>query len=462
MNKDADNMNEMAENPEGFSADSFEEETQLSEDSLLTMDEENLFDILGGLGDKGAPNEEGEGELDPFDSDNSTMTFGYDDSDDDDDDWAFDDGETDSEDDPDDSDEDTDSDGEYDEEEDQDDETLESEDSGMYNDSEEDSDEDSEEEVSNKTNLTKDERAEFEKVFGKFKANGVDVKVNTADEAIALMQKGLNYEAKMRSIKDHRRTLSTLKEHGIGEQELNLLIAAKQGNKTALSQLLKASNVTPYDLDSDEVEEGVIDNYLPSQEEVDAKVAFEEAVESLEDRGVRVPVMELTQTWDNESLSQLYRNPNLLIDMGNLIESGHFNTIASEAAKFKALYGNQGRTDLQIFAGVYQNMFMNSDNQEATGTPSNRTQDQPEGKKKMKTQNAGSASKANRKELSRRRKSAQPTRKTSSSPRSTGKTAKSGISVDRIASMSDREFMEFNEKFGDRIFEFGNPIQSPD
>ena len=80
----------------------------------------------------------------------------------------------------------------------------------------------------------------------------------------------------------------------------------------------------------------------------------------------------------------------------------------------------------------------------------------------MKTQNEGSASKANRKELSRRRKSAQPTRKTSSSPRSTGKTAKSGISVDRIASMSDREFMEFNEKFGDRIFEFGNPIQSPD
>lgn len=453
MSEDYDNNLELeeTENPEGFSADSFEDETQLDEESLLSMDEENLFAILAGEGAKEAPAESSD-EFDDLAEDPSTITFGFDDIEDTSDEWEGEDEEY----------EEEDSEGEYEENDPSDDESLEQDDSGVYNDSEEGSDEEPEEEVSKETNLTKDERAEFDKVFGTFKANGVDVSVNTADEAIALMQKGLNYEAKMRGIKDHRRTISTLKEHGIGETELNLLIAAKQGDKVALSQLMKANNVTPYELDDEEVGNGEIGDYLPSQSEVDAQEAFNESVEYLEDRGIRVPVMELTQTWDRESLAHLYRNPNLLIGMGQLVESGQLGAVASEAAKYKALYGNQGRTDLEIFAGIYQSQFMNAADHEATENPEERTQNQPEGKKKMKTQNEGAAPRANRKELSRRRKSAQPTRKTSSSPRSTGKTAKSGISIDRIASMSDDDFMAFNDKFGDKIFQLGNPMSTSD
>ena len=181
-----------------------------------------------------------------------------------------------------------------------------------------------------------DYESQYKKIVGTpFKANGKEITVDSADDAIKLMQMGANYHKQMQQLKPAKRIIAMLEQAGmLDENKLNHAIDIMNGNSAAIHKLIQERNVDVSDLYSDsEVD------YTPNQHQVtDERIELDTLFNELNStsHGQRV-LQEVAGTWDEKSRYTIGQTPEILRLLGNQIESGIYDVIVAEVDKQRML-----------------------------------------------------------------------------------------------------------------------------
>jgi cell fate (sporulation/competence/biofilm development) regulator YlbF (YheA/YmcA/DUF963 family) len=174
----------------------------------------------------------------------------------------------------------------------------------------------------------------YEALTAPIKGGGTTIQVKSPEEAIALMQKGLDYTRKTQELAKDRKYILMLSQAGLlNEDKLDHLIAISKGDKTALARFLKDSKIDPIEIDT---KEG--DNYKPGAHVVsDSHANLDSAIRDLESTdGGKETLVEIN-TWDKESKEILWKQPSLLKQMHDCRQAGVYKIIADEVRRLKAL-----------------------------------------------------------------------------------------------------------------------------
>lgn len=217
-------------------------------------------------------------------------------------------------------------------------------------DTEEDDSDDESEKKDKPTTSEVDYEEEYRKVFAPFKANGKDVQVTSAEEAIQLMQMGANYNKKMAALKPNLKVLKLLETHGLlDESELNFLIDLKEKNPQAIMKLVKDSGIDPLEMDVDKAE-----GYKPNVRGVNEKeMALDEVIEELKDSpGYDRTITVVGNQWDQASKQVIAANPQVLKVINGHVETGVFDIIVKELDRQRMLGGLTGLSDIEAYRQV--------------------------------------------------------------------------------------------------------------
>ena len=181
-----------------------------------------------------------------------------------------------------------------------------------------------------------DYELQYKKIVGTpFKANGKEITVDSAEDAIKLMQMGANYHKQMHQLKPAKRIIAMLEQAGmLDENKLNHAIDIMNGNSAAIHKLIQERNVDVSDLYSDsEVD------YTPNQHQVtDERIELDTLFNELNStsHGQRV-LQEVAGTWDEKSRYTIGQTPEILRLLSNQVESGIYDVIVAEVDKQRML-----------------------------------------------------------------------------------------------------------------------------
>lgn len=253
---------------------------------------------------------------------------------------------------------------------------------------EEDADgEDAEESTEEEDSSEVDYKAEYERIMQPFKANGKEMKVDNVDDAIQLMQMGANYTKKMAALKPNLKMLKMLENNELlSEEKLGFYIDLEKKDPAAIKKLLKDSDIDPMELDLEEKSE-----YKPSNHTVDDRqVDLDMALEDIKDTPTYSKTIGIVSNkWDGQSKQAIYENPQLLNVINDHVSSGVYDVINSEIERERTLGRLTGISDLEAYRqigdtiqerGGFDHLFTDKDKQ-TQKQPVKRKVAQPKGKK---------------------------------------------------------------------------------
>lgn len=195
-----------------------------------------------------------------------------------------------------------------------------------------------------------DYKAAYEQVFKPFKANGKEIKVNTPEEVIQLMQMGANYSKKMAALKPNLKLLKTLQNNDLlSEEKLNFLIDLSKKNPDAIQKLVKESGIDPLDMDLNKESE-----YRPSSYTVhDKEIELDEVLEEIQGTPTYARTIDLIgNTWDGASKQQVANTPQLLKVLNDHMASGVYDIISKELENERLFGRLDGLSDLEAYRKV--------------------------------------------------------------------------------------------------------------
>ena len=201
-----------------------------------------------------------------------------------------------------------------------------------------------------------DYKAVYERLFGQpIRAAGQDIKLNSPDEAISLIQKGVGFHSKLNRIHNELKYVEMLRNNGLlDEEKLSHLIDVQAGKPGAIKKLLDSVKVDPLTLDSAEAS-----TYAPSDHRVtDEQVVFQSTVADLSASEAGRKVLTDAQAWDQATKAEIYRTPAVLQVLTEQKEMGRYDLIVAELNRAKLL-GQlpPGETFLQSYTRVGQQMM---------------------------------------------------------------------------------------------------------
>ncbi len=218
-------------------------------------------------------------------------------------------------------------------------------------DTEQDGDgEDSEKDSSEKETDEVDYKAIYEKIFAPFKANGKEIKIDSVDDAVQLMQMGANYNKKMAALKPNLKTLKLLENNKLLDPEkLSYLIDLDQKNPEAIRKLIKDSGIDPLDIDTEKESE-----YTPKTHTVDDReIELDSVLDDIQDSPQYSRVVRTVNTeWDADSKQAVYTEPQLLKVINDHMASGVYDRISTELEKERTLGRLNGVSFIQAYKQV--------------------------------------------------------------------------------------------------------------
>ena len=215
-----------------------------------------------------------------------------------------------------------------------------------------------------------DYKAEYERIFAPFKANGEDVRAENVDQVIRLMQMGAGYNAKISKLKPSLKIIKMLEANDLlDEGKLNYLIDLDKKNPDAVNKFVQESGVDPLDLDDKPVD------YTPNSYAIDDKqVEVDMVLAEIENTpGYSQTLDVIANQWDDVSRQQLFENPADIRNINNQISSGVFKQI-TDVVKHQRMLGNfNGISDIDAYrtVGVHmqqQGMLIGQQNQQQQGS----------------------------------------------------------------------------------------------
>lgn len=167
-----------------------------------------------------------------------------------------------------------------------------------------------------------------------FRANNRDVQVDNPEDIRKLMQLGMNYQKKIGQIKPHLRVVKSLEQAGLLEDDkINELIDLAQNKPEAIASLLKKGDINTYDLPDIEETPYQPENHIMSEEQY----VLDEIITDLSERESGKQVLGSITSWDDNSKSELYENPQLLNELADQVESGLYQDTMAIIERDRAL-----------------------------------------------------------------------------------------------------------------------------
>ena len=178
----------------------------------------------------------------------------------------------------------------------------------------------------------------YRQIFAPFKAAGREFQVRDVNEAISLMQKGVDYTKKQQALKPRLMEMRALEEQGMLGSNLNYAIDLFKGNPQAIAKLIKEKNIDVNQIvpqqTTNEFGETVTQPekpYVPNNYSVSpAQYELQEAFDNLKVNGTYDSTMDALGTMDNSSKTKFAQNPKYINALSNLISSGMYETIRKE------------------------------------------------------------------------------------------------------------------------------------
>lgn len=249
----------------------------------------------------------------------------------------------------------------------------------------------SKEEVEDKT---EDQKAVefFKAITSPIKANGKEIKIDTAEEAIKLIQMGANYNSKMTQLKPARQILKTLEQNKmLDEESIGLAVDLLSGNKEALLRLMKDKGINPLELDTDAESSYKPSTKIASEQSVD----FDDVIESIKDSTYYDSTVQTIQAWDKKSQTLIAQDPRLISQLNAQMENGVYKQINTDLDKRRAMGDSNlnGLSDLEAYVAVgsllTQNgslVVPNAQGQQSTRQAGRKIQPKQSSKQNLKTQ----------------------------------------------------------------------------
>ena len=234
------------------------------------------------------------------------------------------------------------------------------------------------------------EEKTVESTSHKVKANGTEYDFTT-DELKALAPKAMDYTKKMQEIAPWRKTISALKEQGLGESDVNLMIDVLKGDKAAIEEVLKRTKVDPLDLDAESKEAYVPNTYGKDE----TYLAIEDVINQIKgDAEYATTAKVVDDVWDSRSRQTMAQNPDMIMGLHQDIKNGVYSKVAPLAEKMKALDGGR-LSDLDYYIEAGNKFYANTQNTEVKEVARDNTRQ------------------TEIKEMASKRKAASPTKSTS-------------------------------------------------
>lgn len=174
----------------------------------------------------------------------------------------------------------------------------------------------------------------YNKIMAPFKANGKEIKLNSPEEAIGLMQMGANYTKKMQELQPFRKILMMLQNNDlVDEDKLSFLIDINKKNPDAIHKLIKDSGVDPLTLDTESEPTYLQGSHKVSNEEVKFASTFESVGSTDSGR----ETLQIIKTWDDTSKELLWNHPEVMTIIHQQRELGVYQVIDAEVDRQVAL-----------------------------------------------------------------------------------------------------------------------------
>jgi hypothetical protein len=180
-----------------------------------------------------------------------------------------------------------------------------------------------------------DYEAAYKQIMAPFKANGKEVRLESPEEVIRLMQMGANYTKKMQALQPNLRLLRMLENNGLlDENKLSLLIDAEKKNPAAIKKLVKDSGIDPMDIDV-----AADPGYAPGNHKVsDEELRFISTIEDVAlEPGGKEAISHIHKTWDKKSKDALFSDPDILRVIHTQRQNGIYGQISDEIERRKML-----------------------------------------------------------------------------------------------------------------------------
>lgn len=175
-----------------------------------------------------------------------------------------------------------------------------------------------------------------DKLFAPFKANGKELKIESVEQAISLMQMGANYTQKMTQIKPLLKTHQMLEQHGLTKPEdLSYVIDLFKKDPKAIAKLLKDADLHPHQLGDEEADAYTGSDYSVTDTQFDFATVTNELRSS--DPATYTKLMQHVAVFDQKSKNVLYENPEFLKDLQEHVLDGTYEKVTAEVDRRRML-----------------------------------------------------------------------------------------------------------------------------
>lgn len=233
-------------------------------------------------------------------------------------------------------------------------------------------------ESTDETDKEVDYKAFYETMTKPFKANGRDVQITNADDAIRLMQQGANYSKRMEELKPKRALIKALEDNGLADKEkLGFLIDLAKKDTKAIAKLIKESEIDLYDIDTEQA-----DSYQPNYQ-ITEPTAFEDVMNELVSNDPSfIDTLTLMGNWDTTSKDAMYNQPEMLREIARQKANGSFDKIVAIVENERMLGRMTDIPFLQAYAQVESQVLNNQQSFTAPRPNQNQSADNNADKKK--------------------------------------------------------------------------------
>ena len=248
-------------------------------------------------------------------------------------------------------------------------------------------------------------KAFYERMTGKISHKGVDYEIKSADEAIALMQKGLAHNDAVKATRPYTNAGRLLEEHGLlgNEEDLAFLIDLHKKDPAAIAKLVKDSGIDIYELDEEKA-----NSYKPSQLNIvpDNVLQLRELVASNKDNEHFTAVYADANSWDNQSQETVLQDPAVLETLARHKKDGVYDKVMERVHYAVNVQGSK-QPVMQLYLELGKQMYANGANA-GGAAPAQQPQAKPAASNKV-TRTVDPKVEAKRKTISSVRNSANKT-----------------------------------------------------
>ena len=195
--------------------------------------------------------------------------------------------------------------------------------------------------INSNNDVEPDYKALYQKIMAPFKADGKLIQLKDVNEAITLMQKGVNYTRKMQNLAKYQKpVLSLEKANLLDTAKLNTLINIYNGDKEAIKQLLAERKIDPMDLSYDGYndDDNSHTNYIPNNNMVDDNyVNFRNAVDDVKDTPEGQAVIADLLNSDDRTKAEVFQDPRLIGLLVQQKASGLYDQVMNEVHRKRAI-----------------------------------------------------------------------------------------------------------------------------